>query len=187
MKSHRALREFAVLEYEQRGNAHHAVIHREVAVFVHVDLDDFNRAVRFLFQLFELGRLRAARTAPRRPEVDEDGAVGFKNFLIEFLGIYVFHKIFSFAPRQNTRKRVDFSVKLVQLFDCLDVDVEQPVERGERDVLGGVVKVGHLVLLGGAVSHGVREFASVSAAARLNGARIFLARDGGVNAEKSAD
>ena len=59
-----------------RRNAADLELLREVLVLVGVHLDDFDLAGVFVGKLFEHGSERAARTAPRRPEVDQHGLRG---------------------------------------------------------------------------------------------------------------
>src|SRR5436305_6048371 len=60
----------AVLEEDEERNAHGAVLHGRALVLVDVELADADVAA-LRGELIEHRRDHAARTAPRRPEVDE--------------------------------------------------------------------------------------------------------------------
>src|SRR5271156_1710090 len=81
------------LEHQQGRDAAHAITHGRSAVVVDVHLADFHSALIVLGQLFNDRSDRAARTAPTRPEVYQDGSLGLENILIEIRICYFKYSI----------------------------------------------------------------------------------------------
>jgi hypothetical protein len=78
------VRRRAVLEDDQRRDRHDAVLGGRLLVLVDVELDDPKLVGLLVGDLLEARRDHTARTAPGRPEVDENGLV-----VLEHLGLEV--------------------------------------------------------------------------------------------------
>ena len=72
----------AVLEEDERGDAHHAQRDGGVGVFVDVELAEGHAARVLLGQRFEHGRGHAAGAAPGSPEVDQRKTVQVLGFQV---------------------------------------------------------------------------------------------------------
>ena len=90
------VRHVAVFKQHQRGNAHHAVLARELRLLVDIDLSDLDGAV-FFRDLIHDGRDHAARAAPWRPEIDQNLFVALQ---------YLFFKICTFSVKILIAKEV---------------------------------------------------------------------------------
>src|SRR5579864_386741 len=77
-----ALDHLAVLEQNHRRNARDAKLHRRLLVLVDIQLDDLELARLLSSNLLEDWGDHTTRTAPFRPEVDQDGRLA-PNFRIE--------------------------------------------------------------------------------------------------------
>src|SRR5476651_1833702 len=75
--------DLAVLEQQQGGDRADAVARRRHRVLVDIDLHHLELAAHVLGDLLERGADHAAGAAPFGPEVDEDGRIGFQDFLLE--------------------------------------------------------------------------------------------------------
>ena len=67
----------------QRRDRHDAVVARDLRVLVGVDLDDLDAARVLRRELLEHGGDHAARAAPGRPEVDDDGDLRLEDLGLE--------------------------------------------------------------------------------------------------------
>ena len=80
------IHKFTVLDEDQRGDVHDAELHGDVAVFVGVAFADHGFALKFGGNLLHDGSDAPARTAPCRPEINDDKLValnlGFKIFIV---------------------------------------------------------------------------------------------------------
>src|SRR3954447_10521908 len=77
-----ALGLLAVAEQHHRRDREDLVVHRGLLVLVDVELDD-PQVVALAGDLLEHRRDDPARTAPRRPEVDEHGVLGLEDLGLE--------------------------------------------------------------------------------------------------------
>src|SRR5256885_10187448 len=84
-RPHDLVRHLAVLEEQQGGNAHHAVLLRHVLVRVDVQLADLQLALVLGGELIDERRDGAARAAPGSPERSEDGILGPQDLALEVL------------------------------------------------------------------------------------------------------
>src|SRR5690606_20823351 len=73
----------AVLEHDQRGDAHHVEAASDLGVVVDVQLGDGELAGLLRGDLVEDGGDHLARPAPLGPEVDEDGLAGAGDHLVK--------------------------------------------------------------------------------------------------------
>src|SRR5687767_12204355 len=77
-----ALRLRAILEEDQRRDRKHVELRRRLLVVVDVQRDDAD-IVALVRHLLENRVDHSARTAPRRPEVDEHGFTGVQNIVLK--------------------------------------------------------------------------------------------------------
>src|SRR2546421_5226581 len=82
-RAHHALLLLAVLEEDERRYPLDAVALRDRRVVVNVELDDRRAARVLLGHGLDRRREHAARRAPLRPEVHEDGPVALENVRLE--------------------------------------------------------------------------------------------------------
>src|SRR3954468_18860821 len=81
------IRDLAVLEEEQGGDAHHVVLLRDILMRVDVELADLQLALVFGGELVDERRDGAAGPAPGGPEIDQDGLGGGQDLALEvFVG-----------------------------------------------------------------------------------------------------
>ena len=73
----------AVLEQDERGNAHDLVLHGDIGIVVDVHLDDLHFRLPFGGELFDDGIEHFARAAPDGAEIDENGLIGLNDFCLE--------------------------------------------------------------------------------------------------------
>ena len=76
--------DLAVLEHEQRGDAHHAELTGELGLVVHVDLADLDVGI-LVRDLIHNGGEHLAGAAPGRPEVHQNGLVRLQNLSLEIV------------------------------------------------------------------------------------------------------
>lgn len=75
--------DFAVFHDHEQRNARHAEHGGEITFFIDVDLADFDFVLVFLGDFRDGGREHAARAAPWCPEINQNGLVGFEDFLFK--------------------------------------------------------------------------------------------------------
>src|SRR5580700_5907952 len=80
------LRDLAVIEYDQRRDAADAVASGDRRLLVDIDFGETDARLEFLCGALEDRRHRAARTAPRRPEIDDHRHVVALDVLVEVRG-----------------------------------------------------------------------------------------------------
>src|SRR5581483_4314309 len=73
----------AVLEHDERGDAHHAELLGDLRVLIDVDLRDLQLALLLAGDLLDDRRDHAARAAPGRPEIDEDRLLCGQHLVLE--------------------------------------------------------------------------------------------------------
>ena len=75
--------DFAAFKDEKVGDAHDPILSGQLSVGVDVDFDDFGFAFHFGGDFLDVRADGDARSAPRGPEIDEDGDVRLKDFLFK--------------------------------------------------------------------------------------------------------
>src|SRR5215469_1393692 len=80
---HKLLNDLPTLEYQQGRDSSHFVAHWCSAIGVDIHLADLDLVLILGCQFLDDGRNRAARTAPRCPEIHQNGLVRFQYILVE--------------------------------------------------------------------------------------------------------
>ena len=73
----------AALEHHQRGNAANPVLASNIWIFVSIQLENLDLALKFLRDLVNNWSNHAAWSAPRSPEVNQDRNVTLKDILFK--------------------------------------------------------------------------------------------------------
>src|SRR5208282_3915988 len=79
----RAASGWVALDDQQVGDAPNAVTSRSLRIVVNVDLHDFETPGVLARKILDNRRNRAAWSAPRRPEIDQNRSGRFQHFLVE--------------------------------------------------------------------------------------------------------
>jgi hypothetical protein len=72
-KAHDLIYDLSVFEEDEIGNAHHAVLHGDVLILIHIALHDFEPSGITLRNSIENGREHFARLAPLGPKIHHNG------------------------------------------------------------------------------------------------------------------